>query len=428
MATLAVGWAGEEELQPIAITVPDRTEPVDFSREIYPILKKNCIACHNASKAKAKLNLETPEAILKGGSEGPAVVPGKSEESLLLILSAHQDEPVMPPTKNKSNAVPMTPEELGLLSLWIDQGAKGESTIFADPPEEWQAIPDFARPIYTSTLSPDGRFAACGRANQIFIYDVATGRKLPPLDDPALSQEKRYGGKRVAHLDMVQSLAFGPDGTLASGGYRQVKLWQREAVADDPAPEDLTVLPGAMKVSPDGWWVAYGFEDGWLSIQSLKGFEEIQWKTPHGSIRSVDWSPDGREVFTLGEKGFSLFHPEQTPGEARVVDVPSAPVAGCLVEGLVAVGGEDGVIRLWKREGDSKVPVREIKTGKMVGLAAAGKGAILSGHEDGMVRLWQTGDGKTVAEMKLENPVRAVAASRDGRFLAATGPKGVTRL
>src|SRR6185503_1860336 len=127
----------------------------------------------NQTKSKAGLILETPQTILKGGDTGPAVVPGKATESLLLKAAAHQDpELVMPPKDNKVAASNLTPLQLGLLKLWIDEGAKGE--VRAAGPIEWQPLPPGLNPIYAAALSPDGQFAACGRANQIFIYHVPT--------------------------------------------------------------------------------------------------------------------------------------------------------------------------------------------------------------------------------------------------------------
>ena len=64
--------------------------------------------------------------MLKGGKRGPAIVPGKADESLLFKMAAHRVEPVMPP-KDKKDQKPLTPEELGLLKLWIDAGAKDDS-------------------------------------------------------------------------------------------------------------------------------------------------------------------------------------------------------------------------------------------------------------------------------------------------------------
>ena len=56
-------------------------------------------------QAKADLVLETPADILKGGESGPAVVPRKGAESLLLKVAAHQLKPFMPPKDNKAEAV-----------------------------------------------------------------------------------------------------------------------------------------------------------------------------------------------------------------------------------------------------------------------------------------------------------------------------------
>ena len=73
-----------------AITIAEVTHEgdVDFEKEILPIFRRKCLACHNNTDAESDLVLETPQSILKGGSEGPAAVPGKALESLLLKVSA----------------------------------------------------------------------------------------------------------------------------------------------------------------------------------------------------------------------------------------------------------------------------------------------------------------------------------------------------
>jgi hypothetical protein len=125
LAGLFGTYAPAADSKPIAISEVKRDGPVDFQKEILPILQKKCLACHNATDAESDLVLETPATILKGGSQGPSVVAGKGLESLLVKLGARQEEPVMPPADNKVGAQPLTPEELGLLKLWIDQGATG---------------------------------------------------------------------------------------------------------------------------------------------------------------------------------------------------------------------------------------------------------------------------------------------------------------
>jgi WD40 repeat protein len=202
----------------IALPVAElkRSEPVDFEKEILPILKNNCLACHNQTKAKAGLILETPQSILKGGDSGPAAIPGKSAESLLLKAAAHMEDPKMPPRDNKVNASDLKPEELGLLKLWIDQGAKGE--VHSSAALEWQPLPDGLNPIYAVAVTRDGQSAACARGNEIFVYNIPTARLVTRLTN--------------AHKDFVQSLAFNPAGDLlASGSYGEVKLWRRSRKA-----------------------------------------------------------------------------------------------------------------------------------------------------------------------------------------------------
>src|SRR5205823_2559834 len=57
---------------------------VDYTRDIKPILRQHCVACHGAKVTKSKLRLDTAALALKGGSSGPAIVPGKASESLLI--------------------------------------------------------------------------------------------------------------------------------------------------------------------------------------------------------------------------------------------------------------------------------------------------------------------------------------------------------
>src|SRR5689334_16709380 len=74
---------------PITIAEVKRDKPVDFEAEVLPILRQNCVACHNGTKNENHLILETPQTIAKGGDSGPAVVAKKSGESLLLKAAAH---------------------------------------------------------------------------------------------------------------------------------------------------------------------------------------------------------------------------------------------------------------------------------------------------------------------------------------------------
>ena len=82
----------------IPVKRPDRTTPVDFRREILPLMQANCLPCHNRTTTKADLLLETPADMIRGGESGTALVPGKPAESLLFKLSTHEAKPRMPPS------------------------------------------------------------------------------------------------------------------------------------------------------------------------------------------------------------------------------------------------------------------------------------------------------------------------------------------
>lgn len=86
----------------------------------YPILEAKCISCHNSSKKKGGLSLQDSIAIMEGGDNGDALVPGDASRSdiikRVLLLPSHEDH--MPP-KGKT---PLTDEEKAILTFWIEQG------------------------------------------------------------------------------------------------------------------------------------------------------------------------------------------------------------------------------------------------------------------------------------------------------------------
>lgn len=94
--------------------------PVDFSRDIRPLLSNNCFACHGPDEKtrKAKLRLDIREDAVKAG----AFVPGKPDESELVKRICSADpELKMPPAKSKKP--PFTPEQITLVKKWIAEGA-----------------------------------------------------------------------------------------------------------------------------------------------------------------------------------------------------------------------------------------------------------------------------------------------------------------
>jgi hypothetical protein len=96
-------------------------ESVDFVREVQPILAAHCFECHGEDTQESSLRLDSGAAILAGGNSGPAVVAGKSAESVLVKAVRGNDNEVskMPPEGPVLSA-----DDVALISRWIDEGAK----------------------------------------------------------------------------------------------------------------------------------------------------------------------------------------------------------------------------------------------------------------------------------------------------------------
>ena len=99
---------------------------VTFDKDIKPIFDVSCVKCHQGEKPKGKLRLNTLEGVLKGSVDGKVIVPGDSAKSSLVLNVAHlgDEDDFMPPPKNKAGIKQLTPEQIGLIRAWIDQGAK----------------------------------------------------------------------------------------------------------------------------------------------------------------------------------------------------------------------------------------------------------------------------------------------------------------
>jgi mono/diheme cytochrome c family protein len=156
---------------------PPAATPPDFVKDIYPILKENCISCHGPEKQKGKYRIDTREGALKVGSDGANIIPGHSDKSPLIhMVSGLVEDGLMPPPK----ADPLTREQIGQLRAWIDAGA-----VWPEGP-----IPEFVRKVdFKKQIEPifEKSCVEChGAAKQ------AGGFRLDRKDD-ALKGGKSYG-------------------------------------------------------------------------------------------------------------------------------------------------------------------------------------------------------------------------------------------
>jgi WD40 repeat protein len=412
------------------IAVPQRSEPVDFASEILPILRNNCLACHSAAKAESDLVLENPAAMLKGGASGAAIVAGKADESLLLAVASHRSEPVMPPAGNTASAKDLTPAELGLIKLWIDQGAQG-AVKAAEHRIAWQPLPAGVNPIYATAVSSDGQYAACGRANQIFIYHLHSGRLVDRLTDPKLLTAGQAQGPGVAHLDVVQSLAFSPDGlTLASGAYREVKLWSRPEARQQF--EWVTAGPAAaLASSPDGNWIAVADGNDVRLWRADNGTPGLTLRGHRAPIQSLEFSPDGGRLASGGnDSTISVWNVADGARLTGWDTVASVNDLLWLPAGDQIVSAEsDGSVRVWNA---NVAPAKDLYQGAALLRAAAispSRQILAVGREAGEILLIDLATGHVQRNLAgHDSSVVALAWNADGSRLASVDEQGQLRV
>ena len=90
---------------------------VQFTTRVKPILEERCSSCHGAEEARSGLRVDSREALLRGGDRGPAIIPGKPDDSLLVKAIRHEGDLKMPRRGN------LSPEEIDALVEWIRNGA-----------------------------------------------------------------------------------------------------------------------------------------------------------------------------------------------------------------------------------------------------------------------------------------------------------------
>ena len=131
-------------------------DPVDYLRDIKPVLRERCFACHGTLKQAGKLRLDSGVLVLKGGTHGPAVVPGRPGESLLIERVTAADEGERMPPEGQ----PLTSPQIAMLKAWIESGAKvpADDRPELDPRDHWAFRPP-VRPQLPGTPDPGAEAA-----------------------------------------------------------------------------------------------------------------------------------------------------------------------------------------------------------------------------------------------------------------------------
>ena len=166
---------------------PPIERKIEFVKDVQPLFAERCFACHGPERQEAGFRLDHKGTVLSGGELGTAIIPGKSQESLLIHLVAGLRKGTRMPKKGE----PLSAEQIAVLRAWIDQGADfpdSASVTLKNAREHWafqtpkrpelQPIPDkFALDKLTSEkLTPIDRFVAARLAKEGLTFSPAADR------------------------------------------------------------------------------------------------------------------------------------------------------------------------------------------------------------------------------------------------------------
>ena len=182
--------SGEAKAENKSALPPPVKHSVAFAREIRPILAKKCYSCHGPGQQNSQLRWDVKAIALKGGTSGPAILPGRSAESLMIRLVSGLQPGLVMPLKGE----PLSSTEVGLLRAWIDQGASWPDGL--DPKDYVaQSIHWSYRPL-TRPLAPKTKGKAWARTPiDSFILAKLQEKNLrpsPPADKRTLLRRVTY--------------------------------------------------------------------------------------------------------------------------------------------------------------------------------------------------------------------------------------------
>ncbi len=385
---------------------PGLAADVSFNKDIFPILRDNCLACHSSTAKMGELVLESYDSLMKGGKHGPPVLAGKNGESRMVLMLEGKVQPPMPMGGR------IKADDLAVIVKWIEGGALGPAASEATPVAA-PVIPDIkprgpvSPEVGSLAFSPDNKLLAVGSYKEVDLLDPATGRRLAAL---------------TGMVDEVRSVAFSRDGKwlAAAGGLAgrlgEVVVWNVET------RQPVTTIHGhadciyGVAFSADGRRIATASYDKLIKLWDTGSGQETATLKDHiDSIFALAFSPDGKRIASgaadrtvklwdaaTGQRLFTLG--ESQDGVLTIAFHPSGK--------QIAAAGYDKFIRIWDLSD---------KGGTMAQSTA--------GHEEPILKISYSPDGKTLVSTSADRSIKIWdAATLEERQVLAHQPDWVLAL
>jgi hypothetical protein len=292
-----------------------------FSRDIQPILQKNCQGCHQPASKMSGLDLTTFDGFSKGGKRGPAFVTERPDDSVVVKYLTAVLQPRMPLGEP---ALPAS--EIALVREWIRDGAKNDS--LAETTE--LRMPVYLQPPVITALrfSPDGSEIAVSGNGEVLIHSVDGTAPLRRL---------------MGSAERILSVAYSSDGKLliAGGGtpaqFGEVQIWDaKSGKLLRSARLTGDTLFGA-SLSPDESKIAVGGTDNSVHVIETASGKELYKISSHENwvLATVFGMDSKRLVSASGDRA------------AKLIDATS----GAFLENVNLLRGElDAIARHPKKD------------------------------------------------------------------------------
>ena len=459
-----------------AAVVQAPAAPVDYARQIAPLLDERCADCHAASDPDGEFALDSFDALIKGGKTGKAIEAGKAADSLLVKFlegrsSKTGKNQFMPPGSKEH----LSAEQIAMIRQWIDEGARGPSA--GTPVNPLEKLPKVAsktslKPVSAIEVSPQGKVVAIGRSGVVELVDGATRHPLLTLagiagkpsalafsadgmnlfvaaGDAGVSglayQFAVADGKLVrtftGHTDALYALALSPDGRqLATGGYDQkIKLW-------DPATgKEIRTLKGhngcinGLSYRPDGKVLASASADRTVKLwDPMKGTRLDTFSQPLKEQFAVAFAADGRTLVAGGAdsrirqwsisanatEGSNPLLETKFAHEGAVLRLAMSPDGKWLIS-----SSSDRTLKIWNPAHVTQQRQLEAQSDWASAVAWADAGHVVAGRMDGSTAVYDTASGKAEALVVMPPPApMAMAAKKKKMPPAKPGAPVITRL
>jgi WD40 repeat protein/mono/diheme cytochrome c family protein len=405
---------------------PAAAAPSASYSQVHSVFAKHCVTCHGGKDPDGELVLESYESLNKGGENGAVIVPGKSEQSVLVQQIEHAKKPFMPPPKKGDK---LSAEEIAVIKAWIDAGAPGPKPgeVIAAAPSATLA-PKIApkgsprRPIQAVAFDPKGNLIAVALPGEVEIRS-SDGQEVIRTLGP--------------HHGNVNDLAFSADGTVLAAAAGEPGIAGEARIWDLASGSLIRAFVGhkdavySVAVSPDGHLLATGSYDQKITLWDVDTGKPVRDLEGHNAaVVSLSFRKDGKVLASASADRTVKLWDVATGArlDTRSESAKELNAVAFSPDGtLVAAAGVDNRIRIWRVSESAAENTNPLLSsqfaheGAILRLAWATDGkSIVTSADDRTVKLWDASDPK---QIKLQH---ALPAQPDWPSAVTFGPNNKT--